>query len=56
MTNKFSSTTEHILHLYNKGVSGYEIVRTIAYDWDMSLGRASVLVDYVYKNILKVEV
>jgi hypothetical protein len=56
MTSEFSTTTAHILYLYNKGVSGYEIVRTIAYDWDMSLGRASVLVEYVYKNILKVEV
>ena len=55
MTSEFSTTTAHILHLYNKGVSGYEIVRTIAYDWDMNLQRASMLVDYVYKEIIKDE-
>lgn len=50
MNNEFNTTTEHILYLYNKGVSGYEIVRTIAYEWDIDLQRASVIVEYLYKE------
>jgi hypothetical protein len=52
MNNKYTTTTEHILALHTDGVSSYDIVSIIVDDWDMSSMRASVMVDYVLKDIL----
>ncbi len=45
--NKYTSTTQQIKELYALNVSSYDIVNIIVEDWDMSVVRASVMVDYV---------
>lgn len=47
MQNKYTSTTQQIRELYANGVNSYDIVNIIVEDWDMSVVRASVMVDYV---------
>jgi hypothetical protein len=47
MQNKYTSTTQQIRELYALNVSSYDIVNIIVEDWDMSVVRASVMVDYV---------
>ena len=46
----FTNTTKHILYLHKNGYTGYDIVKIIADNWDMSLIRASIIVEHAYKK------
>jgi len=52
VTNKYTTTTEHILALHKEGIDSYNIVVVISDEWDMSSMRASIMVDYVLGNEL----
>ena len=52
INNKYTTTTEQIKELHKLGVDSYNIVEQICVNWEMSVMRASVMVDYVLKNEL----
>jgi|LGVE01.1.fsa_nt_gb hypothetical protein len=47
MQNKYITVSQQVKELYKLGVSSYDIVNHIVDDWDLSVIKATVMVDYV---------
>ncbi len=52
MQNKYITVSQQVKELYKLGVSSYDIVNHIVDDWDLSVIKATVMVDYVLNDEL----